>query len=94
MFWVDSFQIVSPLEQKIGINYYYRYSAPDWDASHRRRQTIRRYEKQDLSPLTTFIGSIWQKMAINDPSLKPFADGLRLSDPSFRSGGVLAAPVT
>jgi hypothetical protein len=39
-----------------------------------------RYEERDLSPLTNFIGSLWQKMAINDPSLKPFADGLRITD--------------
>ena len=39
-----------------------------------------RYEERDLSPLTNFTGSLWQKMAINDPSLKPFADGLRITD--------------
>jgi hypothetical protein len=45
-----------------------------------------KYEDQNLSPLTNFIGSLWQRMAINDPSLKPFADGLRLTDPDPTGG--------
>jgi hypothetical protein len=36
-------------------------------------------EQQDLSPLTNFIGSLWCKLAINDPTLKPLADGLRIT---------------
>jgi hypothetical protein len=49
-----------------------------------------RYEDQDLSPLTNFIGSLWQKLAINDPSLKPLADGLRLTetDPTGGQSGL------
>jgi hypothetical protein len=36
-------------------------------------------EKQNLSPLTNFIGSLWGKLAINDPTLKPLADGFRIT---------------
>jgi hypothetical protein len=39
----------------------------------------RDYEQQNLSPLTNFIGALWDKLAINDPTLKPLADGLRLT---------------
>lgn len=38
------------------------------------------YEQQDLSPLTNFIGALWGKLAINDPTLKPLADGLRITN--------------
>lgn len=37
------------------------------------------YEQQHLSPLTNFIGALWDKLAINDPTLKPLADGLRIT---------------
>lgn len=37
------------------------------------------YEQQNLSPLTNFIGALWGKLAINDPTLKPLADGLRVT---------------
>ncbi|ADG97395.1 conserved hypothetical protein [Segniliparus rotundus DSM 44985] len=46
----------------------------------------RKYEAEALSPLTKFIGSLWQKLAINDPTLKPLADGLRLTDPDPEGG--------
>lgn len=39
----------------------------------------RDYEQQNLSPLTNFIGALWDKLAINDPTLKPLADGLRFT---------------
>lgn len=39
----------------------------------------RDYEQQNLSPLTNFVGALWEKLAINDPSLKPLADGLRIT---------------
>lgn len=44
------------------------------------------YEQQDLSPLTNFIGSLWGKLAINDPTLKPLADGLRITKTVDTSG--------
>jgi hypothetical protein len=44
------------------------------------------YEQQDLSPLTNFIGSLWGKLAINDPTLKPLADGLRITKTLDTSG--------
>lgn len=37
------------------------------------------YNQQRLSPLTNFIGALWGKLAINDPTLKPLADGLRIT---------------
>lgn len=37
------------------------------------------YEQKDLSPLTNFIGALWGKLAINDPTLQPLADGLRIT---------------
>jgi hypothetical protein len=39
----------------------------------------RDYEQQNLSPLTNFIGALWDKLAINDAALKPLADGLRIT---------------
>jgi hypothetical protein len=39
----------------------------------------RDYEQQNLSPLTNFIGALWGKLALNDPTLKPLADGLRIT---------------
>ena len=44
------------------------------------------YQQQDLSPLTNFIGSLWGKLAINDPALKPLADGLRITKTVDTSG--------
>lgn len=49
------------------------------------------YEQQYLSPLTNFIGALWGKLALNDPTLKPLADGLRITNTtdalgSFGSG--------
>jgi hypothetical protein len=43
-------------------------------------------EKQNLSPLTNFIGSLWGKLAINDQSLKPLADGFRITETVNISG--------
>lgn len=37
------------------------------------------YEQQNLSPLTSFIGSLWNMLAINDPTIKPLADGFRIT---------------
>jgi hypothetical protein len=37
------------------------------------------YEQTNLSPLTNFIGSLWGMLAINDPTLKPLADGFRIT---------------
>lgn len=37
------------------------------------------YEQEHLSPLTNLIGALWNKLAINDPTLKPLADGLRIT---------------
>ncbi|MBI3216496.1 MAG: hypothetical protein HYZ38_22000 [Mycobacterium sp.] len=37
------------------------------------------YEQQNLSPLTSLIGALWDKLASNDPSLKPLANGLRIT---------------
>jgi hypothetical protein len=44
------------------------------------------YEQQDLSPLTNFIGALWGKLAINDPTLKPLADGLRITNTTDTMG--------
>lgn len=49
----------------------------------------RDYEQKNLSPLTNFIGALWDKLAINDPALKPLADGLRFTktmDTSYNLG--------
>ena len=49
----------------------------------------RDYEQQNLSPLTNFIGALWDKLSTNDPTLKPLADGLRITktmDTSFSLG--------
>ena len=35
---------------------------------------------QPLAPLTHFIGSLWSKLAINDPTLTPLADGFRITN--------------
>lgn len=39
----------------------------------------RDYEQQSLSPLTNFIGALWGKLALNDATLIPLADGLRIT---------------
>ena len=44
------------------------------------------YEQQDLSPLTHFIGLLRQKLALNDASLKPLADGFRITKTSPEIG--------
>lgn len=44
------------------------------------------YEQNDLSPLTNFVGSLWGKLAINDPTLKPLANGLRITKTVDTSG--------
>jgi hypothetical protein len=36
-----------------------------------------------LSPLTRFVGALWGKLALNDPTLEPIADGLRATEPSL-----------
>ncbi|SBS76421.1 conserved hypothetical protein [uncultured Mycobacterium sp.] len=46
-------------------------------------------DPQPLSPLTHFIGSLWAKLAINDPTLTPLADGFRITK-TFPAGGGLA----
>lgn len=49
----------------------------------------RDYEQQNLAPLTNFVGALWDKLSINDPTLKPLADGLRITktiDTSFSLG--------
>lgn len=46
-------------------------------------------DPQPLSPLTHFIGSLWAKLAINDPTLRPLADGFRITN-TFPQGGSLA----
>ncbi|MCV7286881.1 hypothetical protein H7J87_16265 [Mycolicibacterium wolinskyi] len=45
-------------------------------------------DPQPLSPLTHFIGSLWSKLAINDPTLQPLADGLRITNTYPTSGGL------
>ncbi|MGV0739918.1 DUF6602 domain-containing protein [Mycobacterium syngnathidarum] len=52
----------------------------------------RDYEQRNLVPLTNFIGALWDKLAINDQTLKPLADGLRITKTmdtsvSFGTGG-------
>ncbi|MGJ6124695.1 hypothetical protein QN239_19190 [Mycolicibacterium sp. Y3] len=34
---------------------------------------------KDFAPLTVFITSLWQKLALNDPALKPIAQGLNVT---------------
>lgn len=46
-------------------------------------------DPQPLSPLTHFIGSLWAKLAINDPTLRPLADGFRITN-TYPEGGSLA----
>lgn len=51
----------------------------------------RDYEQKDLAPLTNFIGALWDKLAINDPTLKPLADGLRITK-TMDAAGSLSTP--
>lgn len=44
------------------------------------------YKQVNLSPLTNFVGSLWVKLALNDPSLKPLADGLRITNTTDTTG--------
>ena len=46
-------------------------------------------DPQLLSPLTHFIGSLWSKLAINDPTLTPLADGFRITN-TYPASGSLA----
>ena len=45
-------------------------------------------DPQPLSPLTHFIGSLWAKLAVNDPTLTPLADGLRITNTYPVSGSL------
>jgi hypothetical protein len=40
------------------------------------------------APLTHFIGSLWAKLAINDPTLTPLADGFRITNTYPVSGSL------
>ena len=44
------------------------------------------YKHENLSPLTNFIGLLWNKLALNDFSLKPIADGLRVTETTDTTG--------
>lgn len=46
-------------------------------------------DPQPLAPVTNFIGSLWGKLAINDKSLEPLADGFRLTN-TYPNSGELA----
>jgi hypothetical protein len=46
-------------------------------------------DPQPLSPATNFIGSLWGKLALNDKSLTPLADGFRITN-TYPSSGQLA----
>ena len=46
------------------------------------------YEQTTLSPLTNLIGSLWNMLAINDPTLKPLANGLRITKTMDARGGL------
>lgn len=52
------------------------------------------YEQQNLAPVTGLIGSLWDKLAINDPTLKPLADGFRITETTDATGsfGMGAGP--
>ena len=45
-------------------------------------------DPQPLSPLTHFIGSLWAKLAINDPALTPLTDGFRITNTYPVSGSL------
>jgi len=46
-------------------------------------------DPQPLAPVTNFIGSLWGKLALNDKSLTPLADGFRITN-TYPSSGQLA----
>lgn len=46
-------------------------------------------DPQPLAPVTNFIGSLWGKLAVNDKSLEPLADGFRLTN-TYPNSGQLA----
>lgn len=48
------------------------------------------YEQTSLSPLTNFIGSLWRMLALNDPTLKPLADGFWITKTVETTGGLSA----
>lgn len=50
------------------------------------------YEQTTLSPLTNFIGLLWNRLALNDPTLKPLADGLRMTKTVETKGGLNTGP--
>ncbi|HTX97321.1 MAG TPA: DUF6602 domain-containing protein [Mycobacterium sp.] len=45
-------------------------------------------DEQPLSPLTHFIGSLWAKLTINDPTVRPLADGFRITNTFPQTGGL------
>jgi hypothetical protein len=46
-------------------------------------------DPQPLAPVTNFIGSLWGKLALNDKSLTPLADGFRITN-TYPNSGQLA----
>ena len=46
------------------------------------------YEQTTLSPLTNLIGSLWNMLAINDATLRPLANGLRITKTMDARGGL------
>jgi hypothetical protein len=53
--------------------------APESVVSLMSRRTSEDEPGDLLSPLTIFITTLWQKLALNDPTLQPIADGLRVT---------------
>lgn len=45
-------------------------------------------DEQPLSHVTHFIGSLWHKLAINDPLVRPLADGFRITNTYPQSGQI------
>jgi len=45
-------------------------------------------EQQPLSHVTHFIGSLWAKLAINDPTVRPLADGFRITNTYPQTGNL------
>jgi hypothetical protein len=46
-------------------------------------------DPQPLAPVTNFIGFLWGKLALNDKSLTPLADGFRVTN-TYPNSGQLA----
>lgn len=44
------------------------------------------YEQTTLSPIANFIGLLWGMLALNDPTLTPLADGLRITQTVVTTG--------